>query len=99
MDSLICASKRIIFYLVNSYGDDLFLSKTYNLKLDGLVCPLPVAKTKKKLNEMEAGEILEVTGDFGESGENIKRYVEKHGDSILDFKIEGDDYYIIIKKV
>ena len=75
------------------------MSKTFNLKLDGLVCPLPVARTKKQLNEMETGDILEVSGDFGESGENIKRYVENHGDSILDFKIEGEDYYIIIKKV
>ncbi len=74
------------------------MSKTYNLKLDGLVCPLPVAKTKKKLNEMETGDVLEVSGDFGESGENIKRYIEKHGDSIIEFKIEGEDYYIKIKK-
>jgi tRNA 2-thiouridine synthesizing protein A len=75
------------------------MSKTYNLKLDGLVCPLPVARTKKKLAEMEKGEILEVSGDFAEAGENIKRYIEKHGDSILEFKIEGDDYYIKIKKL
>jgi len=67
------------------------MSKTYNLKLDGLVCPLPVARTKKKLHEMDAGDILEVTGDFGESGENIKRYIEKHGNSVLEFNIEGED--------
>jgi tRNA 2-thiouridine synthesizing protein A len=75
------------------------LSKTFNLKLDGLVCPLPVARTKKKLNEMETGDILEVSGDFAESGENIKRYVEKHGDLIIEFNIEDEDYYIKIKKV
>lgn len=69
------------------------------MKLDGLVCPLPVARTKKKLTEMEVGDILEVTGDFGESGENIKRYIKKRGDSILEFKLEGEDYYIKIKKV
>jgi TusA-related sulfurtransferase len=63
------------------------------------VCPLPVARTKKKISEMESGDILEVTGDFGESGENVKRYVEKHGDSVLEFKINGEDYYIKIKKV
>jgi len=57
-----------------------------------------VARTKKKLNEMESGEILEVNGDFVESGENIKRYIEKHGDSILEFKIKGEDYYIKIEK-
>jgi len=68
------------------------------LNCDGLVCPLPVARTKKKISEMESGDILEVTGDFGESGENVKRYVEKHGDSVLEFKINGEDYYIKIKK-
>jgi TusA-related sulfurtransferase len=53
------------------------MSKTYNLKLDGLVCPLPVARTKRKLNEMETGEILEVTGDFGESGEKYQAIYRK----------------------
>jgi len=62
------------------------------------VCPLPVARTKKKLSEMGSGDILEVRGDFGESGENVKRYVEKHGDFVLEFKINGEDYYIKIKK-
>ena len=68
------------------------------MNLNGLVCPLPVARTKKKISEMESGEILEVNGDFGESGENIKRYIEKHGDSVIEFKIKGEDYYIKIKK-
>ena len=69
------------------------------MNCNGLVCPLPVARTKKKLNEIVSGDILEVTGDFGESGENVKRYVEKHGDIVLEFKINGENYYIKIKKV
>ncbi|MBA7566654.1 hypothetical protein ES708_08349 [subsurface metagenome] len=74
------------------------MSNNYKLKLDGLVCPLPVARTKKKLNEMQTEEILKVSGDFGESGENIKRYVEMHDDTVLEFKIEGEEYYIKIEK-
>jgi len=74
------------------------MSNNHKLKLDGLVCPLPVARTKKKLNEMQSGEILEVIGDYGESGKNIKRYVETHGDTVLEFKIEGEDYNIKIEK-
>ncbi len=69
------------------------------MNCNGLVCPLPVARTKKKLNEIVSGDILEVIGDFGESGENVKRYVEKHGDIVLEFKINGENYYIKIKKV
>ncbi len=68
------------------------------MNCNGLVCPLPVARTRKKLSEIEPGDFLEVTGDFGESGENVKRYVEKHGDAVIEFKINGEDYYIKIKK-
>jgi len=66
--------------------------------LNGLVCPLPVARTKRKLSEMKSGDILEAIGDFGESGENIKRYIESHGDYVIEFIISGEDYSIKIKK-
>lgn len=70
-------------------------------KLDctGLVCPMPVAKTKRQLLEMESGEIIEITGDFVEAGENIKRYIEKHSDKLLEFKVDGENYYLKIEKV
>ena len=74
------------------------MSKTHNLNLNGLVCPLPVAKTKKKLNELQTGDVLEVEGDFAESGENIKRYVELQGHAVLDFKVLGENYFIKIEK-
>lgn len=74
------------------------MSKTHNINLNGLVCPLPVAKTKKKLSELQVGDILEVAGDFVESGENIKRFVETQGHKILDFKVNGENYFIKIEK-
>jgi len=69
-------------------------------KLDcsGLVCPMPVAKTKRQLLEMKSGEILEVTGDYAEAGENIKRYLSKREDMILEYKTEGENYYLRIEK-
>lgn len=71
------------------------------LKLDcsGLVCPMPVAKTKRMLNNMNSGEVLEVSGDFYEAGENIKRFAESHGGKILDFKSEGENYHVKIEKL
>ena len=74
------------------------MKEPYDLDLSGLVCPLPVAKTKRKLSEMDKGEILVVSGDFGEAGENIKRYLETHREKLLDFKLEGENYYIKIEK-
>ncbi len=74
------------------------MGNIFELKCDGLVCPLPVAKTKRKLLEMESGDILKVTGDYAEAGENIKQYIEKHGDKVLDFIIDGEDFLIKIQK-
>ncbi|MHA1886038.1 MAG: sulfurtransferase TusA family protein [Promethearchaeota archaeon] len=74
------------------------MGNTRKLDCSGLVCPLPVAKTKRELLEMESGDRIEVTGDFAEAGENIKRYIEKHGDKLLVFEIEGENYYLKIEK-
>jgi tRNA 2-thiouridine synthesizing protein A len=73
--------------------------KTYKLDCKGLVCPMPVAKTKRKINEIESGDILEVSGDFCEAGENIMRFVENNGGKVLESKFEGENYYLKIKKL
>ena len=93
MDSWKCARKQITSYLVR--GEKTIKE---SINLEGLVCPLPVARTKKKLNELNSGDILEVNGDFAEAGENIKRYVESHGDKIIDFRSDGENYFIQIQK-
>ena len=74
------------------------MPNTYTLNCIDQVCPLPVAKTKKKLSEMKTGEILEVFGDFGESGENIIVFCKSQGYLILESHIEKDKYSIKIKK-
>ena len=74
------------------------MTSSYKLDCSGLVCPMPVAKTKRQLLEMKSGEILEVTGDYGEAGENIKRYLEKHEDKIIEYKKDGEIFYLKIQK-
>ncbi len=75
------------------------MTGSYKLDCSGLVCPMPVAKTKRQLLEMKSGEILEVSGDYAEAGENIKRYIDRIKDKILEFKIEGENFYLKIEKV
>ena len=74
------------------------MANLHKLDCSGLVCPLPVAKTKRRLLEMKSGEILEINGDFAEAGENIKRYVGRTEDKILESKTEGDNFNIKIQK-
>ena len=71
----------------------------FKLDCAGLVCPQPVAKTKKMMNNMKSEDILEVTGDFTEAGENIKRYIEKHGGKVIEFKSVEENYYLKIEKL
>lgn len=75
------------------------MSSTKELDCSGLVCPMPVAKTKKTLSKMESGDILEVSGDFEEAGENIKRYVKDHGGEVLEFTTNGENYFLKIEKL
>ena len=58
------------------------MTEIQKLDCSGLVCPLPVAKTKKMMINMKSGDILEVSGDFWEAGENIKRFI------IVDIVVE-----------
>ncbi len=74
------------------------MTVSYKLDCSGLVCPMPVAKTKRQLLEMKSGEILEVSGDLAEAGENIKRYIDRIEDKILEFKTEGEKFYLKIEK-
>jgi len=74
------------------------MGNTYELNCTGLVCPLPVAKTKRKLMELQSGDTLEISGDFAEAGENIKRYIDKTENQILAFEKEGENFFIKIQK-
>jgi tRNA 2-thiouridine synthesizing protein A len=74
------------------------MTGSHKLDCSGLVCPMPVAKTKRQLLEMKSGEILEVIGDYGEAGENIKRYLDKREDKIIEYKKDGEIYYLKIQK-
>lgn len=71
----------------------------FNLDCSGVVCPKPVAETKKMLNKMKPGDILEVSGDFCEAGENIKRFAEMHDGRVLEFTSEGENYCLKIEKI
>ena len=73
--------------------------ENFTLDCAGLVCPMPVAKTKKIMNQMKNGDILEVSGDFSEAGENIMRYIESHGGKVLEFTTNGEDYCLKIQKL
>lgn len=65
----------------------------------GLYCPEPVFRTRLALDEMEVGEVLEVTADDPAAEEDIKRLVRRLGHEILSFETGDDEMKFLIKKL
>ena len=65
----------------------------------GLYCPEPVFRTRLALDEMEVGEVLEVTADDPAAEEDIKRLVKRLGQEVVSFESDGEKIRFLIKKV
>jgi len=65
----------------------------------GLYCPEPVFKTRLELDEMKAGEVLEVLADDPAAEEDIRSLVKHLGHEIVDVTHEGNVARILIRKV
>ena len=64
----------------------------------GRYCPEPVFRTRLTLDEMEAGEVLEVTADDPAAEEDIKRLVSRLGHEVLGLESEGEAIKLLIRK-
>ncbi|MCW3991893.1 MAG: sulfurtransferase TusA family protein [Candidatus Bathyarchaeota archaeon] len=65
----------------------------------GLYCPEPIFRTRLMLDEMDVGEVLEVTADDPAAEEDIRRLVARLGHEVLSLESEGDNIKILIKKM
>lgn len=70
-----------------------------NLDLRGVVCPINFVKTKLKLEEMDAGQVLEVILDSGEPIANVPRSIKEEGHKIIRVdKVDGH-FHLLIEKI
>ncbi|OGR07418.1 MAG: preprotein translocase subunit TatC [Deltaproteobacteria bacterium RIFOXYD12_FULL_50_9] len=60
-----------------------------SLDTQGLICPMPLLKTKKAIAKLESGQILEVIGSDPGSKNDLPGWCERSGHSFLGF-VEGD---------
>jgi tRNA 2-thiouridine synthesizing protein A len=73
-------------------------SEVEKLDTAGQVCPMPVVLTKKKLECLKSGQILEVTGDCSPSLENIEKWAKNNGHEVLEASKSGMEFKIKIRK-
>ncbi len=63
------------------------------------MCPMPVAFTKRKLQFMEPGQLLEVTGEGELEFDNVLRWVTNNGHEIVRVsKAAAGEFKLVIKK-
>jgi tRNA 2-thiouridine synthesizing protein A len=70
----------------------------YTLDCQGYVCPHPQIYTKKMLEKIGSGDILEVTFDNPSSSESITEMLIGSDNEILDKNVADGKYIFRIKK-
>jgi len=73
-------------------------SEVEKLDTKGQVCPMPAVLTKRKIEIIKVGQILEVTGDCAPALENIEKWAKNHGHEVLETSRSGDFFSIKIRK-
>lgn len=64
----------------------------------GLFCPEPLFQTRKNIDALKAGEVLEVLADDPTAAEDIPRFVKRAGHEILKFEDKEGQLQFLIKK-
>ncbi|EDL66787.1 sulfurtransferase TusA family protein [Bacillus sp. SG-1] len=68
------------------------------LDAKGLACPMPIVKTKKAMNELESGQVLEVVATDKGAKSDLTAWAKSGGHELLDHKEENDIFTFWIKK-
>jgi tRNA 2-thiouridine synthesizing protein A len=71
---------------------------TERLDVKGKMCPMPVAFTKRKLESMTYGDLLEVVGEGELEFDNIQRWVKKNGHEVVEASKSGTEFKVLIRK-
>lgn len=70
----------------------------YALDVCGYVCPHPQLYTKKALEKMKGGELLELVFDNASSGESISAMCESIGNEVIEKSTQSGKYTWKIRK-
>ena len=76
--------------------DTIKVDKTLDAK--GLVCPMPLLKSKKAIDALEPGQVLEILGTDEGSKIDLPGWCERVGHTYLGVKEEGSSFKFYIKK-
>ena len=65
----------------------------------GRICPLPLFYTKRKIEEIQVGDEVEIIADDPTAKETIPKWSEQHGHEVVSIEDIGENQFrIVIKK-
>ena len=64
----------------------------------GLFCPMPIARTKEEIENIEVGQVLKVNADDPAAEEDIARWAKRAGHQVLKFEKSGNIMTFWIKR-
>ena len=66
------------------------MQANFVLDAKGLACPMPIVRTKKKMNELEAGQVLEIQATDKGSTADLQAWAKSTGHEYLGTEAAGD---------
>ncbi|RLA12234.1 MAG: hypothetical protein DRQ60_03045 [Gammaproteobacteria bacterium] len=78
--------------------------KSLNMKFDhqvnacGLLCPLPLLKSKRQLNRMEVGEVLMLIATDPNAEDDLKKFCGQSRHEFLHAETVDDELHIFLQK-
>lgn len=64
----------------------------------GLVCPLPILRTKQSLAEMTSGQTLKIIATDPGASIDFQVFAEQTGNNLLSMSETGEEFVFILKK-
>jgi TusA-related sulfurtransferase len=64
----------------------------------GLMCPLPIIRTKKAIDALQPGEVLKVVSTDAESVRDMEAFAKPTRNVLLDSRVDGSDYVYFLRK-
>jgi tRNA 2-thiouridine synthesizing protein A len=68
------------------------------LDVSGLTCPVPLVKTKKRLNTLQVGDILQVISTDPHSQNDLKKFCQTGKCKVLNISIQENKFIFEIEK-
>jgi tRNA 2-thiouridine synthesizing protein A len=63
----------------------------------GLSCPMPILKTKKAIDTLQAGQVLKMIATDPASLSDIQAWTSRTGHELLGYETEGEKFIFYIK--